>query len=78
MGLAVAGFVAMLGKSYPHSDISRFAAQLTYIATVFAFYTHVYLGALVEVAMTPEDQWQKGYLSRQRKVAAIRRWLCRR
>jgi uncharacterized membrane protein len=75
MGLAIASIVVLLGKSYPQPDITRFAAQLAYIAMFIAFCTQMYVGTLVDVAMTREDEWQTGHVWRQQKVATIRRWL---
>ncbi|WP_428491189.1 hypothetical protein [Rhodopila sp.] len=75
MGLAIASIVVLLGKSYPQPYISRFAIELSYVAMFIAFWTHVYLGMFVDVAMTRQDQWQKGYVWRQQRVAAVRRWL---
>jgi hypothetical protein len=75
MGLAIASIVVLLGKSYPQPDISRFAFEICYIAMFIAFWTQMYVGMLVDFAMTREDEWQKGHVWRQQKVAAVRRLL---
>jgi hypothetical protein len=77
MGLGIVSIVVLLGKSYPQPDISRFAIEFSCVAMFIATYTQMYVGILVDVVMTREDQWQTGHIWRQQKIAAIRRWLRR-
>jgi hypothetical protein len=78
VGLMIVSLVVLLGKSYPQQEIARFGVQLVYICMFFVFWSQVYGGMLVELAMTSEEQWQKGHHWRQKMVATIRRLLLHR
>jgi len=77
VGLMIASLVALLGKSYPQQDIARFGGQLVYICMFIVSLSQMYGGMLVDVAMSSEEQWQKGHGWRQEKAAATRRLLHR-